>query len=220
VSRKTIEIDEKLHGYLLDVSVREPEIMRTLRRVTESHVHAAMQVSPEQGQFMAFLVRLTGARNCLELGVFTGYSALAVALALPRDGHITACDVNEEWTRTAREFWEEAGISHKIDLHLAPALDTLKELQAAGKEGSFDFAFIDADKVNYWAYFEGCLELVRKGGLIVIDNTLWSGQVIDPGKQDEDTVAIRDFNRRLHRDSRVDISLLPIGDGLSLARKR
>lgn len=220
MSRRTLGLDEKLHRYLLDVSLREPEVMRTLRRVTESHVHAAMQISPEQGQLMDLLVRLTGARRCLEVGVFTGYSALAVALALPEDGHITACDVNEEWTRTALEFWEEAGVRHKIDLHLAPAQDTLRELLAAGRAGSFDFAFIDADKLNYWSYFESCLELVRRGGLIVVDNTLWNGALIDPEKQDEDTVAIRDFNRRLHRDQRVDISLLPIGDGVTLARKR
>jgi len=220
VSRRTLGLDEKLHRYLLDVSLREPEVMRTLRRVTESHVHAAMQISPEQGQLMDLLVRLTGARRCLEIGVFTGYSTLAVALALPEDGQVTACDVNEEWTRTAVEFWEEAGVRHKIDLHLAPAQDTLRELLAAGRSGSFDFAFIDADKLNYWSYFESCLELVRRGGLVVVDNTLWGGALIDPEKQDEDTVAIRDFNRRLHRDQRVDISLLPIGDGVTLARRR
>jgi predicted O-methyltransferase YrrM len=180
---------------------------------------ARMQVSPEQGQFMALLARLMGARRCVEVGVFTGYSSLAVALALPPDGRIVACDVSEEWTSVARRYWAEAGVAHKIELRLAPALETLDSLHAAGGAGSFDLAFIDADKVNYLSYYERVLGLLRPGGLVVVDNTLWSGRVADSEVADADTIALRHFNEHLHFDERVDLSLLPVGDGLTLALK-
>jgi predicted O-methyltransferase YrrM len=191
-----------------------------LREETAQLAQRAMQISPEQGQFMALLARLTGARRCLEVGVFTGYSSLATALALPDDGRIVACDVSEEWTSVARRYWQRAGVDHKIDLRLAPASETLDALLAAGNGGTFDFAFIDADKTGYLAYYERALALLRTGGLALIDNTLWSGRVADPEVADADTVALRHFNEVLHRDERVDLSLLPIGDGLTLARKR
>jgi caffeoyl-CoA O-methyltransferase len=169
---------------------------------------------------MALLVQLTGARRCLEVGVFTGYSSLAVALALPDGGRIVACDVSEEWTTVARRYWSAAGVAHKIDLRLAPALETLEGLLAAGEAGSYDFAFLDADKENYLRYYELALGLVRPGGLIVADNTLWSGRVIDPSNGEAATVALRRFNETVHTDDRIDLSLVPVGDGLTLARKR
>ena len=180
-----------------------------------------MQISPEQGQLLALLVQMIGARRTIEIGVFTGYSALAVALALPDDGRILACDISDEYTRVGRPYWERAGVAHKIELVLEPALATLDARLAAGEAGRYDFAFIDADKSNYDAYYERCLQLLRTGGLIAIDNVLWSGRVAkpaDPG--DADTVALQELNRTLHDDARIDISLLPIGDGLTLARKR
>ena len=179
-----------------------------------------MQIGPDQGQFMALLVELMGARNTLEVGTFTGYSALAMALALPNDGRLVACDVSEEWTAIGRPYWEEAGVADKIDLRLAPALETLDALLAEGLAGTFDFAFIDADKEGYEAYFERALELIRPGGLIALDNTLWEGKVLDPQVTDVNTEAIRRINTKLARDERVTLSLLPIGDGLTLARKR
>lgn len=179
-----------------------------------------MQIGPEQGQFMAFLLRLMGAKRCLEIGVFTGYSSLAAALALPEDGRIIACDVSEEWTAIARRYWREAGVEGKIELRLGPALDTLDQLLGEGEAGRFDFAFIDADKENYLSYYERVLPLLRSGGLIAVDNVLWSGRVADPEVADADTVAIRHFNDCLHRDERVDLCVVPIGDGLTLARKR
>jgi predicted O-methyltransferase YrrM len=181
---------------------------------------AGMQISPDQGQFMALLVRLIGARNCLEIGTFTGYSSLAVALALPAEGRVVCCDVSEEYTEVARRAWASAGVADKIELHIAPARATLDELRAAGRRSSFDFAFIDADKANYDAYYEASLELVRAGGLIAIDNVLWSGAVADSKRQDADTKALRALNRKLRDDERVDLSMLPIGDGLTLARVR
>jgi caffeoyl-CoA O-methyltransferase len=179
-----------------------------------------MQISPDQGQFMALLIHLLGARRTLEIGVFTGYSSLAVALALPEDGRIIACDVHEEWTSVARRYWREAGVEKKIDLRLRPALETLDALIAGGEGGRFDFAFIDADKQNYANYFERALVLVRPGGLIAIDNVLWSGRVIDPAVRDADTLAIRAFNEKLHGDERVWLSMLPVRDGLTLACKK
>jgi len=181
---------------------------------------AQMQIGPEQGQFMALLVELMGARNALEIGTFTGYSALAVALALPEGGRLVACDISEEWTAVGRRYWEEAGVAHKIDLRLAPALETLDALLTEGRAGAFDFAFIDADKEGYDAYYERSLELVRTGGLIAFDNTLWGGKVVDPTATDVDTEAIRAINTKLAGDERVTLSLLPVGDGLTLARKR
>ena len=220
MSRRTIPLTDSLHEYLLSVSLREPPLLRALREETASDPSANMQIAPEQGQFMGLLVQLMGARRCLEIGVFTGYSSLVTALALPGDGRIVACDVSERWTSIARRHWRAAGVAHKVDLRLAPALGTLDALIAAGEEGRFDFAFIDADKENYGHYFERVLRLLRPGGLVAVDNTLWSGRVADPENAEADTVAMRHFNERLHSDARVDLSLVPIGDGLTLARKR
>ena len=220
MTNRSISLTDSLYEYLLSVSLREPDVLRRLRDETAALPNARMQIAPEQGQFMALLVQLAGARRCLEVGVFTGYSSLAVALALPDGGRIVACDVSEEWTTVARRYWSAAGVAHKIDLRLAPALETLEGLLAAGEAGSYDFAFLDADKKNYLRYFELALGLVRPGGLIVADNTLWSGRVADPRNAEPDTVALRHFNQRLHRDARIDLSLVPIGDGLTLARKR
>ena len=220
MTNRSISLTDSLYEYLLSVSLREPAELRRLRDETAALPNARMQIAPEQGQFMALLVRLMGARRCLEVGVFTGYSSLAVALALPDDGRIVACDVSEEWTAVARRYWVAAGIAHKVDLRLAPALETLEGLLAAGAADSFDFAFLDADKENYPSYYERLLELVRPGGLIVADNTLWSGRVADPANTEASTEALRRFNEQLHRDERVDLSLVPVGDGLTLARKR
>ncbi len=220
MSLKTFTLGDRLYDYCLSVSSREPDILRQLRQETARHPMAAMQVSPEQGQFMALLIQLLGARKTLEIGTFTGYSSLWVALALPPDGKVVACDVSEEWTLMARRYWQQAGVIAKIDLHLAPALDTLAKLLASGQANTFDFAFIDADKENYLNYYEQSLQLVRPGGLIAIDNVLWSGRVADPQVQDKSTVAIRTFNQALHADERISLSLVPIGDGLTLALKR
>lgn len=219
MSNKTFTLSDTLYRYLIENSVREPEILRQLREETAADPMSRMQIGPEQGQFMQLLVRLIGARRCLEVGVFTGYSSLAVALAMPADGQILACDISEKWTAIARKYWSAAGVADRIDLKLAPALETLDQLVQSGAAGTFDFAFIDADKANYQAYFERALTLVRQGGLIALDNTLWQGAVADPSVRDEDTEAIRTFNRQLKADSRVFQSLLPIGDGLSLALK-
>ena len=220
MSISTISLSKELRKYLLDVSVREPDVLKRLREETMKMEYSRMQTSPEQGAFMAFLVELIGAHRTLEIGVFTGYSTLAVALALHEDGQITACDINKEWTDIARRYWEEAGVTHKIDLQIAPAIDTLDSLIADGKGESYDFAFIDADKVNYNGYFERALKLVRSGGIIAIDNVLWGGSVIDEQQQDADTRAIRSLNEKVYRDKRVTISMVPIGDGLTLACKR
>jgi len=206
---------KKLARYIVEHSVREAEVLRELRGATASNPHAGMQIGADQGQFMALLVQAIGARRCLEIGTFTGYSALAVALALPDDGRIVCCDISEEWTELARRFWKEAGVEHKIELRLGRALKTLETL-----EGPFDFVFIDADKENYQNYYERSLALVRRGGLIAVDNTLWSGAVADAKVRDATTRALRSFNDKLHEDSRVALSLLPIGDGLTLALKR
>ena len=220
MSNRTISVDAALYDYLLAVSLREAPVLRRLRDRTLRLPQAHMQISPDQGQFLALLVRLTGARRILEVGTFTGYSALAMALALPEEGCIVACDISADWTRIAREAWAEAGVGERIDLRLAPALETLDALLAAGEAGRFDLAFIDADKENYQTYYERALALVRGGGLIAVDNVLWNGSVIDPAKTDPDTEAIRAFNAALAADARIDLSLVPIGDGLTLARKR
>jgi caffeoyl-CoA O-methyltransferase len=180
---------------------------------------ARMQITPEQGQFMQMLVLLLGAIKTLEVGVFTGYSSLAVALAMPDHGRVIACDIDEEWTGIAQKYWKEAGVAQKIDLRIAPALKTLDTLLAEGEQATFDFAFIDADKANYDKYYERALKLLRSGGLIAVDNVLWHGRVVDPSVNDEDTMAIRKLNEKLYADDRVDLSMLPIGDGLTLARK-
>lgn len=220
MSNRTLQMTAEVYDYLLDVSLRESPILAELREVTAEHPMVAMQISPEQGQFMALLIRLIGARRCLEIGVYTGYSSLAVASALPEDGKIIACDVNEEFTAIARRFWDKAGVTAKIDLRLAPAMDTLDELLRDGQGGRFDFAFIDADKTSYEGYYERCLELLRPGGLIAVDNVLWSGSLVDERNQDPDCNALRSLNRKLYSDERVDLSMVPIGDGLTLARKR
>jgi predicted O-methyltransferase YrrM len=219
MSNKTFTLSDDLYAYLFEHSVREPDILRRLREETARDSMARMQIAPEQGQLMQLLVRLMGARRYLEVGVFTGYSSLAVALALPADGRIVACDVSDTWTAVARRYWAEAGVAEKIDLQLAPALQTLDHLIAGGAAGSFDFAFIDADKTSYRAYYERALTLIRVGGLIAVDNTLWEGRVADPMARDADTRAIRDFNRHLRDDRQVHLCLVPIGDGLSLALK-
>jgi caffeoyl-CoA O-methyltransferase len=219
MARRTLPVDDALYDYLLAHSLREHPAQVALREATKAHPHAGMQIGPEQGQFMALLARILGARRAIEIGVFTGYSALTVALALPDDGYLLACDVSDEYTRIGKPYWQAAGVAHRIDLRIGPALQTLDARLAAGEAGAYDFAFIDADKTAYDAYYERCLELVRQGGVIVIDNVLWSGSVARPAKT-ADTKALQALNDKLHRDERVDLSLLPIGDGLTLARKR
>ena len=220
MSNRSIVLDDALYDYLLSVSLRESDVLRRLRQETAALPQHNMQIGPEQGQFMALLAELIGARKCLEIGTFTGYSALVVAAALPQDGTLITCDISEDFTSRAKPFWQEAGVAGRIDLRIGPALDTLDALIADGETGGFDFAFIDADKANYQGYFQRVLDLVRGGGLICVDNVLWHGAVIDPARNDEDTEAIRAFNASLARDPRVSLSLVPIGDGLTLARKR
>ena len=221
MSSHTIELTDTVYDYLLKQGTHESAVARDLRAHTLAATRAhRMQVSPEQGAFMRWLVGLLGAWRTLEVGTFTGYSALVVAEALPDDGQLIACDVSEEWTAIGRPFWERAGVAHKIDLRLKPAVDTLDELIDAGEAGSFDFAFIDADKANYDAYYERCLTLLRHGGVIGIDNVLWGGRVADERVRDEDTRAIRALNLKVSADERVDATMLPIGDGLTLAVKR
>jgi len=219
-TNRTIGLDDRLYAYLCEQTLREPALMARLRAETSRLPRGTMQISPEQGQLMALLVRLIAARRALEIGTFTGYSALAVALALPADGKLICCDVSEEWTRTAQRYWREAGVADRIDLRLGPAAETLQALRTAGEDGRFDFAFIDADKESYELYYEQCLKLVRPGGLIAVDNALWHGWVADPAHDDADTRAIRALNRKLRDDARVDMVLVPIGDGLLLARPR
>ena len=220
MTRRTNHLGDDLYRYLLDVSLREPDVLRRLREETAALPDSNMQIGPEQGQFMSLLVELIGARYTLEVGTFTGYSALVVSLALPFDGRVITCDINEESTAIGKRYWDEAAQAHKIELRLGPALDSLDGLLAQGRAGDFDFAFIDADKEGYEAYFERCLQLIRHGGLITIDNTLWEGKVADSDVTDVDTEAIRRFNEKLKDDERVSLSLVPIGDGLTLARKR
>jgi O-methyltransferase len=220
MSRTSFLLPDALAAYYAGVAVREPPLFGELRRETAALPQAAMQIAPEQGQLMGLLVKLMGAKRCIEVGVFTGYSSLAVATALPDDGELLACDVSEPWCAIARRYWGKAGVQHKIRLVLAPAAETLAQELAAGQAGRYDFAFIDADKTAYRAYYESCLRLLRAGGLIAVDNTLWSGRVADPGAVDADTVALRDFNAFVGRDERVDLCLLPIADGLTLLRKR
>ncbi|MBL8473327.1 MAG: class I SAM-dependent methyltransferase [Rhodocyclaceae bacterium] len=219
MTNRSISLDERLYDYLTAHSLREHPVLRELRAATATLPFSRWQISPEQGQFMALLVQLSGARRALEIGTYTGYSALAVALALPADGRLITCDIDAETTAIAAQHWQRAGVAHKVDLRLAPAADTLDALLGAGKAGTFDFAFIDADKENYRNYYECCLALLRPGGLIAVDNTLWSGRVADPANVEPDTLSLREFNALLHGDVRVSLSLVPIGDGLTLAHK-
>ena len=219
MASRTINLTDRVYKYLVDHSVRDQPVLKALRAETAKLPMSMMQISAEQGQFMALLVKLIGARRTIEVGTFTGYSALVVAQALPPNGKVIACDVSEEFTAIARRYWKKAKVDRKIDLRLAPAIETLDKLLAAGEAGRFDFAFIDADKNNYGAYYERCLKLLRKGGLIAVDNVLWGGEVANPAKTDKDTSAIRALNKKLKGDKRVDISMVPIGDGLTLARK-
>lgn len=216
----SLGLTDDLYDYMLSVSLREHPLLSKLRAETATMSDAVMQISPEQGQFMALMVKLIGARRYLEVGTFTGYSSLAVALSLPEDGRILACDVSVEFTDVARRYWREAGVEEKIDLRLAPAAETLHQEIEAGASESYDFAFIDADKENYATYYELCLTLLRPGGLLAVDNVLWSGKPAQSNVDDEMTLAIRQINDQIHKDERVDISLLPISDGLTLARKR
>jgi len=216
---KSTFVDPAIQTYIVDSVVREQPILRELRKETSSHPEARMAIGPEQGQFMQLLARTLGARRYLEVGVFTGYSSLAMALALPENGYVLACDVNEAFTAIARRYWERAGVSGKIDLRIAPALDTLAQAVAKRVE-PFDMAFIDADKRNVDRYYERCLELVRPGGLILIDNVLWNGAVVDPAATDAETRALRDIAKKAGRDERVDVALVPVCDGILIARKR
>jgi predicted O-methyltransferase YrrM len=220
LSNRTIRLDDRTYEYLLAHSLREDPRLAALRAETAAHPQVNMQIAPEQGQFMQLLVRLTGARRAIEVGVFTGYSSLAVMLAMPPDGRLLALDVSEEYTAIARRHWRAAGVADRIELVIAPASATLDARLAAGEAGRYDFAFIDADKAGYRGYYEQLLELVRPGGLIVVDNTLWSGEVANPVNREANTVALREFNDALHHDERVDLALLPVGDGLTLARLR
>jgi len=220
VSRKSITLTDDLYDYLLAVSLRETDVMRRLREATASLPMARMQIAPEQGQFLQLLVHLLQARTIVEVGTFTGYSALWMASALPAGGRLIACDTNEEYTAMAERYWHEAGVDDRIELHIAPALETLDKLLVQGQAGRVDMAFVDADKVEYPDYYERLLRLLRPGGLVIIDNTLWDGLPIDPTAQDKDTRAIRAFNEALLEDERVELSLLPVADGITLAVKR
>ena len=218
MSSRTIVLNDALYEYLLSVSLREPDVLCRLREETAKMPQHNMQISPEQGQFIALLVELTGARKCLEVGTFTGYSTLSVALALPEDGQIVACDISQEFTPRAKPYWQEAGVAGKIDLRLGPALETLDALITDGESGAFDFAFIDADKENYIAYWDLIVPKLPAGGLLVIDNVLWSGSVLDP--QTESAEAIVAFNRHVAEDDRVEQVMLTIRDGVTIARKK
>ena len=219
MSNRFLALDDTVFPYVLDHSVREHPAQVALRAATRSHPHAGMQISPDQGAVMAMLVRLMGARRTIEVGVFTGYSALSVALALPEDGRILACDINDDYVKIGKPHWDSAGVAHKIDLRIAPALQTLDARLAAGEAGQYDFAFIDADKRGYDGYYGRCLQLVRPGGLIAIDNVLWGGSVARPA-EDEDTRALQALNDKLRADERIDLAMLAISDGITLARRR
>lgn len=220
MANTSIGLPPEVHAYLLERGVREPEILGRLRDETARLPEHGMQIAPEQGALLAMLVRLIDARRCIEVGTFTGYSSLSVALALPSDGQLICCDVSEEWTSIARRYWSEAGVADRVELRLGDAVATLDGLIDGGATGTFDFAFVDADKTQYPDYHERLLRLVRTGGLVAYDNVLWSGRVADPADRDADTEGIRRLNDRLATDERVDITMLPIGDGLTLARKR
>lgn len=218
MSNRTLSLDEHLHDYLLSVSLREPDILKRLREETAALPEHNMQIAPEQGQFMQLLAGVIGARRILEVGTFTGYSALCLALAIPDDGKVVCCDLSEGWTNVGKRYWKEAAVDHKIQLYIAPAVETLEQL-IDQKGPEFDLMFIDADKENYSLYYELGLQLLRPGGLMMIDNVLWNGAVINPADQEASTNAIREINERVFVDERVELSLVPIGDGLTLVRK-
>ena len=220
MTNRTLNLDDALYQYLLDVSLRESPLLKRLREETAQLPTARWQIAPEQGQFMALLVQISGARKILEIGTFTGYSALCMAQAMPADGRLICCDLPGEYNSIAERYWHDAGVAERIDLRLAPALETLSALERGGQSESFDLIFIDADKANYRVYLEHALVLVRQGGLILFDNVLWSGRVLEQSPESADTRAIQALNRGLLRDSRIDLSLLPLGDGLTLCRKR
>ena len=220
MATSTIKLTDSIYRYMQEAAFREPEILAKLRAETAGIEEAGMQIAPEQGQLMSLIVSMIGARRAIEIRTFTGYSSLCVALALPPDGKLIACDTNRDWTDVARRYWREAGVAERVELRLAPASETLDALLFDGAAGTLDFAFIDADKQSYDLYYERCLELLRPGGLVALDNMLWNGAVADPARGDADTVAIRAITKKLQGDTRVDISLVPIGDGLMLARKR
>ena len=220
MSTRSLSLSADIYRYLQEHALREPAVLERLRAATEGMRGAEMQVSPEQGQFMALIVKLVGARRCIELGTYTGYSSLALALALPEDGRLVTCDVSEEWTSVARRFWREAGVEPRIELRLQPGLKTLEELEQSAGAGSFDFAFLDADKPNYIAYYEKLLVLVRRGGLIAADNTLFVAGAAIVGRDFGPARALREFNDHVHHDERVDLAMVPIGEGLTLLRVR
>jgi predicted O-methyltransferase YrrM len=220
MSSRTLNLDARVYDYFQQVSIREPDVLMRLREETRHLPSARMQISPEQGQFMALLLRLISARNCLEVGTFTGYSALVCALALPEDGELVTLDLSREWTSVAERYWADAGVADRIGLQLGPAGESLRRLRRQGRDGTFDFMFIDADKTGYADYVEQGFHLVRTGGLIAIDNVLWSGRVADPADRDPDTQALRELNEQLKGDERFDLSMVPVGDGLTLLRKR
>lgn len=218
MSNRSLGLSDALYDYLLRYGFREPDVLRRLREETAQHPESQMQIAPEQGQFMALLVRMMGARRILEIGVFTGYSSTAMAMAMPGDGRLVACDVSEEYTAVARRYWDEAGVADRMDLRIGPAAETLDALLA--EDAAFDFAFIDADKAQYDLYYERVLSLLRVGGVVALDNMFRGGRVADPSVTDEGTEAIRALNEKIHQDDRVDVSLVPIADGVTLARKR
>ncbi len=220
MSNRTLSINDRIYTYLNSVSLREPELLKRLREATSKDAMSKMQIAPEQGQFMALLVELMDINSAIEIGTYTGYSSLWIALSMPEHGRLICCDTNKQWTTLAQHYWILAGVENKIELRLAPALDTLDGLLSEGQAGQFDFAFIDADKQNYLNYYDRCLQLLRPGGLIAVDNTLWNGAVADPENNESNTQAIRGFNHTIYKDKRISLSLVPIGDGLTLARKR
>ena len=220
MANKTIGISDELAAYVVKVGTREPDVLARLREETAALPQHGMQIAPEEGAFLAMLVELTGAHRCIEIGTFTGYSSVAVALALPESGQLVCCDVSEEWTSLARRYWDEAGVASKIDLRIAPATETLDQLLADGQEATYDFAFVDADKAGYDGYYERLLRLLRPGGLIAFDNTLWGGKVLDQSADDADTRAIAALNTKLVGDERITLCLLPVADGVTLARRR
>jgi predicted O-methyltransferase YrrM len=220
MSNKTMGMSDELAAYVLEFGTREPDVLARLREETAGIPQHDMQIAPEEGALLALLVEVIRARRCIEVGTFTGYSSTAIALALPADGRVVCCDISADWTSVARRYWEEAGVAGKIDLHVAPADQTLDQLLADGQEEAFDLAFIDADKTGYDGYYERLLRLVRPGGLIALDNTLWGGEVIDQRADDEDTRAIRAVNAKLAADERITVCMLPVADGVTLARRR